>query len=242
MRHNNCKINLFVTGFLLFSLSEVFAAKPGKVTSQSKLTTDLLTTTTFVPTTEFLQVRRYQQLDFVDGLKSCKNVSSNHACKNLCEMLKKSHQKSSSVPNNTPYWIAGSIMAILTLTSIVLCFKTCELKQDHSEEMDLSGLSRKEQLKQILLAQPDPDADPSKFKKQGGVVIATNLDHAFKKKCRDKKDIELGDVEYDEADNEQYDFGEEYDQFETTRTDQSKMRSNSKSKSKSKSKSESAGK
>ncbi|UMM27759.1 hypothetical protein L5515_010913 [Caenorhabditis briggsae] len=108
--------------------------------------------------------------------------------------------------------------------------------------MDLSGLNRKEQLKQILLAQPDPDADPSKFKKQGGVVIATDFDHAFKKKCRDKKDVELGEVEYDEADNEQYDFGEEYDQFETMRTDQSKMRSNSKSKSKSKSESKSLGK
>ncbi|EFP08231.1 hypothetical protein CRE_16873 [Caenorhabditis remanei] len=88
------------------------------------------------------------------------------------------------------------------------------MSQDHSGELDLSGLSKREQQRQKLLAALDPDAASEKFKKQGGVVIATNLDRAFKKRCNDEEKIELGNVEYDEKDNEQYDFGEEHDKFE----------------------------
>ena len=50
----------------------------------------------------------------------------------------------------------------------------------------MSGLSKREQQRQKLLAALDPDAASEKFKKQGGVVIATNLDRAVKNSFLDK--------------------------------------------------------
>lgn len=44
--------------------------------------------------------------------------------------------------------------------------------------MNITQLHEKEQKREALFAENDPDAESSKFKKKGGVLLATNLDEA----------------------------------------------------------------
>uniref|UniRef100_A0A1I7T464 Cadherin domain-containing protein n=1 Tax=Caenorhabditis tropicalis TaxID=1561998 RepID=A0A1I7T464_9PELO len=104
----------------------------------------------------------------------------------------------------------------------------------HSQELDLKGLSLREQKNELIFAEPDPDAESSKFKKRGGVLIATDLNRAVSKirflsvrnrfsvqkndKTK-KNDVEMGPVQYVETDNEQYEFGDDQDQFENRKNE-----------------------
>ncbi|CAL2039969.1 unnamed protein product [Caenorhabditis brenneri] len=234
MRYNNCKINLFIISIFLFLISSsVLAAKPTKVTkSKTKLPTTPATPTTVVTTTptpttvEATTERQYAELDFVDGLKTCKGIKSDNTCKKLCGKLEKAYEKAKP-KSRIPYYVAGGYFFVLFLISLVLWFKIRELTDNKVKDLD--QMIRKAEFNRKRFDQPDPDAESSKFQKRGGVVIATNLDRAFKKKFVEEENNEVeGSVRYVEADNEQYDFGDDVDKFESANADKSKSKSKTK--------------